>query len=102
MSNDSTKASAARVYTEVKELVHDSGGTMTWEPLVPGGVWVITLHGLTLRVRVRDDRVNDLDKLYKTDVRYPQTWGDYPEGEATSLKDDAFWRLVAIVRAGCD
>ncbi len=43
-------------------------------------------------MEARNDRINDLDRLYVARVDNPKTWDDYERG--APLVEDAFWRLV--------
>lgn len=84
-----------RVYEEAQALIESIGGTMRWLPGGgPGGAWELNLRGKTVRIEVRDDRVNDLDRLYVPLVENPRTWRDY--GSPGTLTDDAFWKLVDL------
>jgi hypothetical protein len=68
---------------------------MTWRPGGGGGgAWELYLQGKTALVAVRDDRINDLDRLYAPEVDDPKTLHDY--GHPGTLVDDAFWRLVDL------
>lgn len=84
-----------RVYEKAQGLIESIGGTMKWRPGGgPGGGWELNLRGKTIKVEVRDDRINDLDRLYVPQVENPRTWCDY--GSPGTLLDDAFWRLVDL------
>lgn len=68
---------------------------MTWLPGGGGGgVWELNLRGKTTRVEVRDDRINNLDRLYVPQLDNPKISHDY--GSPGTLVDDAFWRLVDL------
>jgi len=82
-------------YGRVRNLVESIGGTMTYQVGGgPGGVWELNLWGRTARIDVRDNRINDLDRLYVARVDDPKTWDDYDPG--APLVEDAFWRLVGL------
>lgn len=84
-----------RVYEKVQGLIESLGGTMKWRPGGgPGGAWELNLKGKTREIAVRNDRINDLDRLYIPQVEKPRTWHDY--GRPGKLVDDAFWRLVNL------
>src|SRR5262245_51594914 len=90
---------AERAYADVCDLVKRLGGSMVFEPGGgPGGVWTISLHGVTKRVKCRDRSVNDLDMLYiaRADVPVPRTWDDYEH--PYQLQPDAFWKLIDLLR----
>jgi len=85
-------------YSQIRELVQSVGGDMNWLPGGGhgGGTWELTLHGRSRKVRVRDNRVNDLDDLYESKVANPKTWDDYET--PAPLRPDAFWRLVGLFK----
>lgn len=84
-----------RVYEKVQGLIESIDGTMKWRPGGgPGGAWELNLRGKTIKVPVRDNWINDLDRLYVSQVENPRTSLDY-ESPGT-LVDDAFWRLVGL------
>lgn len=85
-----------RPYDSLRSLVDSIGGTMVFVPVGHGGDWEIRLHGRSKTVPCRDRSVNDLDRLYVANVPNPQTWADYDDD--ASLADDAFWRLVDLMR----
>jgi hypothetical protein len=88
--------STLRAYGAVVELVESIGGKMEFEAGGgPGGVWRIDLYGKTARVAARDRKVNALDHLYEGSEGC-ERWDDFPED--TKLRDDAFFRLVDLVR----
>lgn len=83
----------ARPYDLARSLVESLGGTVTYRPGGgPGGVWELELEGRTARVAIRDERINDLDRLCVPEVENPKTLHDY--GHPGTLTNDAFWRLV--------
>jgi hypothetical protein len=83
-------------YERVKSLIQAMGGEMKWLAggAPGGGTWELALWGRTARIPVRDNQVNDLDRLYISKVTSPKSWADYEHpGE---LRSDAFWDLVAL------
>lgn len=90
-----------RPYQRLRDFVSAIGGSMTNAPLPPGRIWTISLWGETRTFRCRNDQVNPLDGLYKSDpADPPHTWADFPEGERTPLVDDVFYRLADLMRQG--
>ncbi len=84
-------------YQKASALIESIGGTMRWcSGGGPGGVWKITLHGRSAEIPVRDEKANDLDRLYVPEVDNPTTSRDY--GSPGTLTDDAFWRLIDLFR----
>ena len=82
-------------YRKARALIESIGGTMRWRSGGgPGGVWEITLHGRSHEVPVRDEKANDLDRLYVPEVDNPTTSRDY--GSPGTLTNDAFWRLISL------
>ena len=86
-----------RPYAQIRGLIENLGGTMTFAPMGAGGDWVLSLHGRTATVPCRDQNVNALDRLYIAKVATPETWADYDA--SAPLVGDAFWRLVEIFHA---
>jgi hypothetical protein len=88
-----------RPYQRLRDFVSTIGGSMTNAPLPPGRIWTISLWGETRTFRCRNDQVNPLDGLYKSDpADPPHTWADFPEGERTPLVDDVFYKLADLMR----
>lgn len=86
-----------REYKELRDLVEELGGSMNFLPGGgPGGVWEIMLRGKIARIECRSHFVNDLDSVYVANTEKPGTWADFDE--PYELLDDAFWRLVDVVR----
>lgn len=84
-------------YKEIRELVHDLGGSMSFFPGGgPGGIWQIELRGKVAQVECRNHNVNDLDSAYVPNPDPPSTWDDFDE--PYTLKQDAFWHLIEAVR----
>jgi hypothetical protein len=87
-------------YAALVEKVRSLGGEMAFAPGTAddagsgGGRWIVELHGRTLTVIVRNNRVNDLDRLYEAKGPNPQTWADYAENPP--LTADVFWKLVQL------
>ncbi len=83
-------------YDQIRGLIRSIGGDMTWVSggASGGGSWHLSLYGKTLKVRVPNNQVNTLDRLYEARVAEPKTWEDYDE--PAPLTPDAFWRLVTI------
>ena len=92
-----TETGESRPYEEVRALVEQIGGTMTFRPMGRGGDWILDLHGKTAVVGCRDRRVNALDYCYVAKVSTPTTWADY-EPDAP-LRADAFWTVIDLVRS---
>ena len=83
-------------YGKLRSYVKSISGTMEYLPGGgPGGAWEIKLHGKAARVEVRDNRTNDLDRLYVANVAHPKTWDDYDKN--AGLVDEVFWKLVCLV-----
>src|SRR5215208_5178677 len=60
-------------YEKVRELIKSIGGEMRWRPGGGGGgVWELNLRGRTATIEVRDDRINNLDRLYIPQVDNPK------------------------------
>ena len=80
-------------YDALRKLLSSAGGEMTWKPggSLGGGSWNLTLHGRTFSVEARDNSPNLLDWLHVPTVTRPTTWGQFGD-----LKEDAFWRLIAL------
>jgi hypothetical protein len=93
--------SEKRPYEQIRDILESIGGKMIYRPGGgPGGVWVLDLWGRTIKVEVRDNRVNCLDQLYIAKVKNPKTWEDYdPEAQ---LVEDVRWKLVALFSSSCD
>lgn len=91
-----TNSTDNRPYEAVRGLIEAIGGEMTWLAggAPGGGIWEVVLHGRTARIPVRDNQVNDLDRLYVSKVENPKTWADYDD--PGSLRTDAFWVLVTL------
>lgn len=89
----------SRPYDEVRKLLKSIGGEMSYHPggEAGGGVWELHLWGKTIKVEVRDHKVNSLDRLYDTKLKNPKTWEDYDA--ASRLADDAVWKLVDLFRS---
>lgn len=85
-------------YAAIRRLVEGIGGEMSYEPLPPGGIWTIVLHGRRLDVRVASNEINEIDGLYETPSPAPVVWKEYPQGERTPLCKDAFWRLIELMQ----
>ncbi len=84
-------------YYRVRNFIEDLGGSMEWKPGGgPGGVWVLTLYGKTARIDARSHEVNELDRLYDTQLANPKVWEDY--SHHATLVPDAFWKLVALFK----
>lgn len=88
-----------RAYTRLRHFIAIIGGDMVWAPQGAGGEWVVSLRGRTRRFECHSEAVNPLDSLYVSDpANPPRTWVDFPDGERTPLVDDAFWKLVDLLR----
>ena len=93
-----TTTSAHAAYEQVRNLLQSVGGDMKWLPggAQGGGAWELTLQGRTAKIQVRDNQVNDLDRLCISNKDNPTTWNDYDT--PAPLQPDAFWRLVALFK----
>jgi hypothetical protein len=91
-----TTISSHAAYEQVRRLLQSVGGDMRWLPGggQGGGSWELTLQRKTVRIQVRDNQVNELDRLCVSRIDNPTTWDDYDT--PAPLRQDAFWRLVAL------
>jgi hypothetical protein len=94
--SDMTTATDNLPYEPVRSLIQGMGGEMTWLAggAPGGGTWELVLHGRTARIPVRDNQVNDLDRLYVSKVENPKNWADYDQPAA--LRPGAFWDLLTL------
>jgi hypothetical protein len=84
-------------YQAVQDLVASIGGQMEWVAggTGGGGTWKITLPNKSMRpFRVADNRVNDLDHLYRARVVTPATWDDFHD----ELVAEPTARLLALLK----
>ena len=84
-----------RVYEEIRTMVKDNGGTMTFQRagFPPGGAWIIHYKDKGRVFPSGGRKFPGIDELHVSKVIDPKTWDDYKD----ELVDGAWEKLLRLL-----